>query len=339
MLSSVEGLTPETISESVHHEETRRRPCRRSGTGRRKICAAILLHSQSFAAENLKTILLMLSCKKSTNSSHLGHQVPRFEYSPSPQYSTSQDEIDSGDVLGKARSTADEFLRQAKEKSESLKDAEGEMAENAKEVVAGDDEGDTEKFKERLEKGMKIQCDLSGLAYINFLQLLLGYLRGVFEQIKEGCRSKIGKSEKKQKIRLNRCREWCVTSHQKFTPIMGYCSKSSTGDEKLARQAMAFLLASNINDARSTADEFLRQAKEKSESLKDAEGEMAENAKEVVAGDDEGDKEKFKERLEKGPSADSAVHLSFCSEKCSDLVVKQQVSVQILPTLLKDPIE
>ncbi|KAK8968152.1 hypothetical protein KSP40_PGU019684 [Platanthera guangdongensis] len=132
-VESKNGLKPEKISESVHHEEAPRRPFRRSGTDRRKICAAILLHSQSFAAERGRR-------REKHDMKRLKSSILFYE-------------IDSRDVLGKARSTADEFLRQAKEKSESLKDANGEMAENAKEVVADDHEGDKEKFKERIEEG------------------------------------------------------------------------------------------------------------------------------------------------------------------------------------------
>lgn len=55
--------------------------------------------------------------------------------------------------MEKARSTAEEFLRQAKEKSDSISDSAKEVVEDAKEAVLGETQQDREKFKEKVEKG------------------------------------------------------------------------------------------------------------------------------------------------------------------------------------------
>ncbi|PKA65861.1 hypothetical protein AXF42_Ash017386 [Apostasia shenzhenica] len=60
----------------------------------------------------------------------------------------SQEKEDGSDAIGaKARSTAEEFLRQAKEKAESVKEMAGEAVDDAKEAVAGEGEEEKEKFK------------------------------------------------------------------------------------------------------------------------------------------------------------------------------------------------
>lgn len=53
----------------------------------------------------------------------------------------------------KARSTAEEFLRQAKEKKDEISDAAKETLENSKETVLSETEQEKEKFKEKVEKG------------------------------------------------------------------------------------------------------------------------------------------------------------------------------------------
>jgi vacuolar-type H+-ATPase subunit H len=69
----------------------------------------------------------------------------------SPQYST-DDKVT--EMAEKARSTAEEFLRQAKEKKDEISDAAKETLESSKEAVLGENEHEEkEKFKEKIEKG------------------------------------------------------------------------------------------------------------------------------------------------------------------------------------------
>ncbi|ONK60210.1 uncharacterized protein A4U43_C08F15550 [Asparagus officinalis] len=53
----------------------------------------------------------------------------------------------------KARSTAEEFTRKAKEGKESMKETAQEVMETAKDATIGETQADKEKFKEKVEEG------------------------------------------------------------------------------------------------------------------------------------------------------------------------------------------
>ncbi|KAG1327039.1 ribonuclease Y-like [Cocos nucifera] len=67
-------------------------------------------------------------------------------------YSTDNKEESSQGIRQKARSTAEEFCRQAKEKTEKISETAKEVWEDAKEAAAGETQQD-KKFKEKVEKG------------------------------------------------------------------------------------------------------------------------------------------------------------------------------------------
>ncbi|KAJ4790056.1 hypothetical protein LUZ62_041302 [Rhynchospora pubera] len=66
-------------------------------------------------------------------------------------YSTEDSKVT--EIAEKARSTAEEFLRQAKEKKNEISDATKETLENSKEAVLGETHQEKDKFKEKVEKG------------------------------------------------------------------------------------------------------------------------------------------------------------------------------------------
>lgn len=66
------------------------------------------------------------------------------------QYST-EDKVT--EVTEKARSTAEEFIRQAKEKKDEIGEAAKETLDNSKEAVLGETHQEKERFKEKVEKG------------------------------------------------------------------------------------------------------------------------------------------------------------------------------------------
>ncbi|KAJ4756903.1 hypothetical protein LUZ62_091308 [Rhynchospora pubera] len=66
-------------------------------------------------------------------------------------YSTEDSKVT--EIAEKARSTAEEFLRQAKEKKDEISDATKETLENSKEAVLGETHQEKDKFKEKVEKG------------------------------------------------------------------------------------------------------------------------------------------------------------------------------------------
>ncbi|XP_010913455.1 uncharacterized protein [Elaeis guineensis] len=67
-------------------------------------------------------------------------------------YSTDNKEESSQGIGQKARSTAEEFCRQAKEKTEKNSETAKEVWEDAKEAVAGETQQD-KKPKEKVDKG------------------------------------------------------------------------------------------------------------------------------------------------------------------------------------------
>lgn len=71
------------------------------------------------------------------------------------QYST-ENEDDSKGVVEKARSTAEEFLRQAKEKSDSVGEKAKDVMEDAKEGVARGTQEQKEKLKSKLDSYDKL---------------------------------------------------------------------------------------------------------------------------------------------------------------------------------------
>ncbi|XP_008793796.1 ribonuclease Y-like [Phoenix dactylifera] len=68
-------------------------------------------------------------------------------------YSTESKEEHSLGIGQKARSTAEEFSRQAKEKAEKISETTKEAWEDAKEAVVGETQQEKEKLKEKVEKG------------------------------------------------------------------------------------------------------------------------------------------------------------------------------------------
>lgn len=66
------------------------------------------------------------------------------------QYST-EDKVT--EIAEKARSTAEEFLRQAKEKKDEISEAAKETLDNSKEAVLGETHQEKERFKEKVERG------------------------------------------------------------------------------------------------------------------------------------------------------------------------------------------
>ncbi|KAG1364030.1 putative ribonuclease Y-like, partial [Cocos nucifera] len=68
-------------------------------------------------------------------------------------YSTENKEESSQGIGQKARSTAEEFSRQANEKTEKISETAKEVWEDAKEAVVGETQQEKEKFKEKVEKG------------------------------------------------------------------------------------------------------------------------------------------------------------------------------------------
>ncbi|XP_020578666.1 uncharacterized protein LOC110023536 [Phalaenopsis equestris] len=72
-----------------------------------------------------------------------------FRRASAQEFSTQHKE--SSEILGKARSDAEEFVRQAKEKAASLKETAGEVIEDAKESVSRGDEAGKEKLKGKEE--------------------------------------------------------------------------------------------------------------------------------------------------------------------------------------------
>ncbi|RWW78776.1 hypothetical protein BHE74_00012986 [Ensete ventricosum] len=68
------------------------------------------------------------------------------------QYSAEKKDEPQG-VVEKATSTAEEFLRRAKEKSEAVGESAKEVVEDAKEAVVGESQERKQRFKEKVEKG------------------------------------------------------------------------------------------------------------------------------------------------------------------------------------------
>ncbi|KAM3225003.1 hypothetical protein ACQJBY_058007 [Aegilops geniculata] len=69
----------------------------------------------------------------------------------------STEKHDDGDTLGeigeKARTTAEEFLKMAKEKTDDVAEGAKETVQETKEAVLGESDDEKEKFKQRVEQG------------------------------------------------------------------------------------------------------------------------------------------------------------------------------------------
>lgn len=71
-----------------------------------------------------------------------------------PRYhSTEKDDDTLSEIGGKARSTAEEFMRVAKEKSDEVSEGSKETLHETKEAVLGESDDEKEKFKQRVEEG------------------------------------------------------------------------------------------------------------------------------------------------------------------------------------------
>ncbi|KAL6911462.1 hypothetical protein ACP4OV_000267 [Aristida adscensionis] len=80
--------------------------------------------------------------------------VPALCNSAPMKYSTEKDDDDTLSEIGeKARSTAEEFLRVAKEKTDEVSESAKETLHETKEAVVGESEEDKETFKRRVEEG------------------------------------------------------------------------------------------------------------------------------------------------------------------------------------------
>ncbi|TKW41512.1 hypothetical protein SEVIR_1G321300v4 [Setaria viridis] len=76
--------------------------------------------------------------------------LPGYRY-----YSTEKHKHDDtlGEIGEKARSTAEEFLRVAKEKTDEVTEGAKETLHETKEAVVGESDDEKEKFKRRVEEG------------------------------------------------------------------------------------------------------------------------------------------------------------------------------------------
>lgn len=63
------------------------------------------------------------------------------------------DDTTLGEIGDKARSTAEEFLRVAKEKTDDVAEGAKETLHETKEAVVGESDDEKEKFKRRVEEG------------------------------------------------------------------------------------------------------------------------------------------------------------------------------------------
>ena len=84
------------------------------------------------------------------------------------------------------------------------------------------------------------------------------------------------------------CVQW--TNHFICEPCLQYSTEHSTGDA----------LHEIGEKARSTAEEFTRKAQEKKESIKESAQDVLETAKDAALRDTQADKERVKEKVEKG---------------------------------------
>uniref|UniRef100_A0ACD5YYR9 Uncharacterized protein n=1 Tax=Avena sativa TaxID=4498 RepID=A0ACD5YYR9_AVESA len=82
----------------------------------------------------------------------LGNSVPL----PRVRYHSTEKHDDSdtlGEIGEKARTTAEEFLKMAKEKTDEVSEGAKETMHETKEAVLGESGVEKEKFKERVEQG------------------------------------------------------------------------------------------------------------------------------------------------------------------------------------------
>ncbi|KAF0932588.1 hypothetical protein E2562_010465 [Oryza meyeriana var. granulata] len=71
-----------------------------------------------------------------------------------PRYlSTEKDENTVTEIGEKARSTAEQFLRVAKEKTDEVSESAKDTLQETKEAVVGESDDEKEKFKQRVEEG------------------------------------------------------------------------------------------------------------------------------------------------------------------------------------------
>ncbi|KAJ8477365.1 hypothetical protein OPV22_021092 [Ensete ventricosum] len=97
--------------------------------------------------------LLARGCRSSTLKSTTSAALPSVgDYARGRRYSAEKKDEPQG-VVEKATSTAEEFLRRAKEKSEAVGESAKEVVEDAKEAVVGESQERKQRFKEKVEKG------------------------------------------------------------------------------------------------------------------------------------------------------------------------------------------
>ncbi|XP_062217556.1 uncharacterized protein LOC133917708 [Phragmites australis] len=82
--------------------------------------------------------------------------LPTLCSSAIPRYYSTEKHDDTPSEIGeKARSTAEEFLRVAKEKTDDVSESAKETLHEPKEAVVGESAEDNETFKRRVEKGRR----------------------------------------------------------------------------------------------------------------------------------------------------------------------------------------
>ncbi|WVZ73736.1 hypothetical protein U9M48_022014 [Paspalum notatum var. saurae] len=75
--------------------------------------------------------------------------LPSYRYYSAEKH----DDTTLGEIGEKARSTAEEFLRVAKEKTDDVTEGAKETLHETKEAVVGESDDEKEKFKRRVEEG------------------------------------------------------------------------------------------------------------------------------------------------------------------------------------------
>ncbi|XP_066328411.1 uncharacterized protein [Miscanthus floridulus] len=75
--------------------------------------------------------------------------IPGYRYYSAEKH----DDTTLGEIGNKARSTAEEFLRVAKEKTDDVTESAKETLHVTKEAVVGESDDEKEKFKRRVEEG------------------------------------------------------------------------------------------------------------------------------------------------------------------------------------------
>ncbi|KAM3225774.1 hypothetical protein ACQJBY_058475 [Aegilops geniculata] len=75
-----------------------------------------------------------------------------------------------GEIGEKARTTAEEFLKIAKEKTDDVAEGTKETVQETKEVVLGESDDDKDKFKQRVEQGRYDQKQVRGRCSLMYVR-------------------------------------------------------------------------------------------------------------------------------------------------------------------------